>query len=82
MRLLKGEGLTVENIYHRANGIININCSYRTEKTLFSDDYPKYGTGFVYIEFEVTGAGLKTDEGLQPGRIKASLTPKCAVYPD
>ena len=82
LRLLKGEGLTVENIYHRANGIININCSYRTEKTLFPDEPPKSGTGFVYIEFEVTGAGLKTDEGLQPGRIKASLTPDCAVYPD
>lgn len=82
LRQLKYEGLTIENIYHRANGVININCSYRTEKTLWPDDPPKSGTGFMYIELKLTNGGLKTDEGLQPGRIKASLTPDCAVYPD
>lgn len=82
LRQLKSEGLTIANIYHRANGIININCSYRTEKTLWPDVPPKSGTGFVYVELKFADSGLKTDEGLQPGRIKASLTPDCAIYPD
>ena len=82
LRRLKYEGLTIENIYHRANDIININCSYRTEKTLWPDDPPKSGTGFMYIELKLTDNGFESKEGLQPGRIKASLTPDCAVYPD
>ena len=82
LRQLKYEGLAIENIYHRANGVININCSYRTGKTLWPDEPPKSGTGFMYIELKLTDNGFESKEGLQPGRIEASLTPDCAVYPD
>ena len=75
-------GLAVDNIYYRSNGIININCSYRTEKTLWPDEPPKSGTGFMYIELKLTDNGFETEKGLTPGRIKASLTPDCAIYPD
>lgn len=82
LQQLRYSGLAVDNIYYRSNGIIDINCSYRTEKTLWSDDLPKTGTGFEYIELRLTDNGFETADGLQPGRIKAALTPDCAIYPD
>lgn len=82
LRQLRYNGLAVDNIYYRSNGIININCSYRTEKTLWPDDPPKSGTGFMYIELKLTDNRFETEEGLQLGRIKVALTPDLAVYPE
>lgn len=76
---LRSDGYTIENIYYRANGVVNINCSYRTEKILWPDDPPKPGTGYVYMELRLTADGFECDEGLQPGRIKAALTPEFAL---
>ena len=82
LRQIRNKGLTIDDIYYRANGIININCSWRTMSESWSDEAPKPGKGLMYIELKVTGRGLETEEGLQPGKIKASITPNCAVYPD
>lgn len=82
LRQFREQRLTVEDIYYRANGIININCSYRTNQSYYPDDPPKTGKGFMYIELKLTDSGFETEEGLQPGRIKASFTPDCAIYPD
>ena len=77
---LKAEGLEIENIYYRTNGVIDINCSYRSYRNS-SSGRPETGTSFLYMELKPTDSGFETD-GLQPGRIKAALTPESAVYPD
>ena len=82
LQQLMDNGLTIENIYYRANGIIDINCSCRTSQSCYPDDPPKFGKSFMYIELELTDSGFETEKGLQPGRIKMSLTPDYAVYPD
>lgn len=79
---IRSAGYTVDEIYYRSNGIVNINCSYRTSEQLMYDEPPKSGTGYCYIELKLTNSGFETEEGLQPGRIKMSLTPNCAIYPD
>lgn len=82
LRQIRNKGLTIDDIYYRANGIININCSWRTMSESWSDEAPKPGKGLMYMEMKVTGRGLETEEGLQPGKIKASITPDCVAYPD
>lgn len=81
LQQLRSEGYTVENIYYRSNGIININCSYRTKKSTWDENILLEGTGFAYMELKVTETGLDLGEGLMPGQIKAAYTPECAVWP-
>ncbi len=78
---LKAEGFEIEDIYYRANGVIDINCSYRSYRNSSSSGRPETVTSFHYMELKPTDSGFESD-GLQPGRIKAALTPESAVYPD
>lgn len=79
---IRSSGYTIDEIYYRSNGIININCSYRTSKEVTYNEPPKPGTGLCYIELMLTDSGLESHDGLQPGRIKAANTPAAATYPD
>lgn len=82
LQKIRSEGYTIDNILYRANGIVDINCSYRTSKELMYDEPPKPGIGYCYIELQLTDTGFDSTDGLQPGRIKSANTPDAATYPE